>query len=147
MGEPKVVLVTGATSGIGKATAELLAAKGYRVFGTSRAPAGKAGNGFELLQLDVTSDEMRRMRIAREARCFTASGPRAWPVIARSGGALFIRAYERGERVHLAMLARGYDGRLPALSDVPATARDWTLAAALPAAALVTCAMAWGMSP
>jgi NAD(P)-dependent dehydrogenase (short-subunit alcohol dehydrogenase family) len=53
----KVVLVTGATSGIGKATAELLAAKGYRVFGTSRDPAGKIGNGFELLQLDVTSDE------------------------------------------------------------------------------------------
>jgi NAD(P)-dependent dehydrogenase (short-subunit alcohol dehydrogenase family) len=55
--EPKVVLVTGATSGIGKATAELLAAKGYRVFGTSRDPAGKTGNGFELLRLDVSSDE------------------------------------------------------------------------------------------
>jgi NAD(P)-dependent dehydrogenase (short-subunit alcohol dehydrogenase family) len=54
--ESKVVLVTGATAGIGKATAELLAAKGYRVFGTSRDPAGKTGSGFELLQLDVSSD-------------------------------------------------------------------------------------------
>lgn len=54
--ESKVVLVTGATSGIGKATAELLAARGYRVFGTSRDPRGKTGDGFELLQLDVTSD-------------------------------------------------------------------------------------------
>jgi NAD(P)-dependent dehydrogenase (short-subunit alcohol dehydrogenase family) len=57
MGGQKVVLVTGATSGIGKATAELLGSKGYRVFGTSRDPAWKVGNGFELLQLDVTSDE------------------------------------------------------------------------------------------
>jgi NAD(P)-dependent dehydrogenase (short-subunit alcohol dehydrogenase family) len=53
----EVVLVTGATSGIGKATAELLAASGYRVFGTSRDPAGKTASGYELLQLEVSSDE------------------------------------------------------------------------------------------
>ena len=51
-----VVLITGATSGIGKAAAELLAARGYRVFGTSRDPAGKTSRGFELVQLDVTLD-------------------------------------------------------------------------------------------
>lgn len=51
-----VVLISGATSGIGKATAELLAERGYRVFGTSRKPAGKKGLGFELVQLDVTSE-------------------------------------------------------------------------------------------
>ena len=38
---------------------------------------------------------------------------RQWPVLARSIGSLFIRSYERGERVHLAMLSRGSTGRMP----------------------------------
>jgi cobalt/nickel transport system permease protein len=38
--------------------------------------------------------------------------PRHWPALARTLGALFVRSYERGERVHLAMLARGYDGTM-----------------------------------
>ena len=35
--------------------------------------------------------------------------PRHWPALGRTLGALFVRSYERGERVHLAMLSRGYD--------------------------------------
>lgn len=66
--------------------------------------------GFMIRYLDVVTGEMRRMRIARESRGFTGRGVRAWPVYARAAGALFIRSYERGERVHLAMLSRGYDG-------------------------------------
>jgi cobalt/nickel transport system permease protein len=69
--------------------------------------------GFMIRYLDVVTTEMRRMRIARESRGFTARNPRHWPVLARSAGALFIRSYERGERVHLAMLSRGYTGRMP----------------------------------
>ena len=69
--------------------------------------------GFMIRYLDVVTDEMRRMHVARESRGFRARDPRQWPVIAKSAGALFIRSYERGERVHLAMLSRGYDGRLP----------------------------------
>lgn len=68
---------------------------------------------FMVRYLDVVTDEMRRMRIAREARGFNARNPKHWPVLARSAGALFIRSYERGERVHLAMLSRGYTGRMP----------------------------------
>jgi cobalt/nickel transport system permease protein len=69
--------------------------------------------GFMVRYLDVVTEEMRRMRIARESRGFTGRGVRTWPVVARTAGALFIRSYERGERVHLAMLSRGHQGGLP----------------------------------
>jgi cobalt/nickel transport system permease protein len=69
--------------------------------------------GFMIRYLDVVTTEMQRMKVARESRGFTARNPRHWPVLARSAGALFIRSYERGERVHLAMLSRGYTGRMP----------------------------------
>ncbi|GAA4372151.1 cobalt ECF transporter T component CbiQ [Nocardioides caricicola] len=68
---------------------------------------------FMVRYLDVVTGEMQRMKVARESRGFTARNPRHWPILARSAGALFIRSYERGERVHLAMLSRGYTGRMP----------------------------------
>ncbi|MDI6911593.1 cobalt ECF transporter T component CbiQ [Nocardioides sp.] len=74
---------------------------------------------FMVRYLDVVGGEMQRMRVARESRGFSARDPRHWPVLARSAGALFIRSYERGERVHLAMLSRGYTGRMPAEDSRP----------------------------
>jgi cobalt/nickel transport system permease protein len=71
--------------------------------------------GFMLRYLDVVTAEMTRMTRAMRSRGCDPRSPRHWPVLARSLGALFIRSYERGERVHLAMLARGYDGTVPAL--------------------------------
>jgi cobalt/nickel transport system permease protein len=69
--------------------------------------------GFMLRYLEVVGDDLRRQQIALASRGFSARNPRHWPVLARSAGALFIRSYERGERVHLAMLSRGYTGRMP----------------------------------
>ena len=52
----KIALVTGASSGIGQATAELLAQAGYKVYGTSRRGGEGGGRSFEMLPLDVTDD-------------------------------------------------------------------------------------------
>lgn len=91
---------------------------------------------FMLRYADVVTSELHRMRIARESRGFRARDPRQWGVLAQSAGTLFIRSYERGERVHLAMLSRGYSGRMPVAGDAGARAHEWLAAAALPSLAL-----------
>ncbi|MBB5776947.1 cobalt ECF transporter T component CbiQ [Nonomuraea jabiensis] len=98
---------------------------------------------FMLRYMDVIVDEMRRMRVARESRGFEARDLRHVPVIARSAGALFIRSYERGERVHLAMLSRGYTGKMPIIQDISASVRQWGIALALPAVALAVWGLSW----
>jgi short-subunit dehydrogenase len=55
----QTVLVTGASSGIGQATAQLLSERGFNVYGTSRKPTGK------LIPLDVRSDDSVRACVER----------------------------------------------------------------------------------
>ena len=68
--------------------------------------------GFMIRYLDVVTADLGRMITAMRSRGVDPRSPRHWPALARTLGALFVRSYERGERVHLAMLSRGYDGTL-----------------------------------
>lgn len=90
---------------------------------------------FMFRYLNVINDELGRMRIARESRGFDARGIRSWPILAQTVGALFIRSYERGERVYLAMLSRGYTGSMPKLSDNSES--NWLRALLLPITAIL----------
>jgi len=66
----------------------------------------------------VLVDEVMRMKQARDSRNF--GGRRLWQIrtIGSMIGTLFIRSYERGERVYAAMLARGFDGQIRTLSQL-----------------------------
>lgn len=68
MTKVKIALVTGASSGIGEATAQRLAKAGYKVYGTSRRAAQAGNRPFEMLALDVTSDESVAAAVAEVIR-------------------------------------------------------------------------------
>jgi cobalt/nickel transport system permease protein len=96
-----------------------------------------------LRYVDVIAGEARRMRLARIAR---GHDPRfLWQAgaTAKGIGTLFVRAYERGERVHLAMLSRGWTGRMPRLSDDVTTRRQWLTGLAPVAVAAALAVTGW----
>ena len=98
--------------------------------------------------VDVLGAEVGRMRMARLSRGDSPRTLHQAGAIATSVGTLFLRSYERGERVYLAMLSRGYSGTVPDLAigsggAARAPARVW-VAAMLPATAAVLVALsAW----
>jgi cobalt/nickel transport system permease protein len=93
---------------------------------------------FMIRYLDVIAGEMRRTRIAMTARGYDPSWVAQIRPLATAAGALFIRSYERGERVHQAMLARGFVGEFPDASDDQAGVVRWWPAMAPVAVAWVT---------
>src|SRR3990167_7050823 len=60
----KTAIVTGASSGIGRATAEALAQRGFNVFGTSRRAASTGSTQVSMLACDVTEDESVKGMVA-----------------------------------------------------------------------------------
>lgn len=61
MPNPRAVLITGASSGVGQSTARLLSQHGFTVFGTSRNPSNADSiPGVEMLSLDVRADDSVR---------------------------------------------------------------------------------------
>lgn len=88
--------------------------------------------GFMYRYLAVLGDEASRMLRARASRSATAPGGRAgggigWRarVTGQMVGSLFIRSYERSERIYAAMQARGFDGTFRHLSARPITPAGW----------------------
>jgi cobalt/nickel transport system permease protein len=89
---------------------------------------------FMLRYLQVLADESHRMKVARLSRGYDPRFLWQARAFAAGIGALFLRAYERGERVYVAMLSRGYTGRLPQVAGVPVASRgQWLAGLVVPA--------------
>ncbi|TCC26208.1 cobalt ECF transporter T component CbiQ [Kribbella sindirgiensis] len=97
---------------------------------------------FMVRYLSVVSDDLHRMRVARESRGYNGGKVGHLKAVAGGVGALFVRSFERGERVHLAMRSRGYTGQMPLLSVSGATRTQWLegLAISLAAVAIAVAA-------
>jgi cobalt/nickel transport system permease protein len=80
----------------------------------------------------VLGRQLHALRVSVASRAPALRGIGLVRLYGNLGGAMVVRAYERGERVHAAMLARGFDGTLP-------TDRHTTFGA--PEALLITCSL------
>jgi cobalt/nickel transport system permease protein len=103
--------------------------------------------GFMFRYAFVMADETSRVLRARAARSAETVGRRhpspLWQgrVAGHMVGSMFLRSLERSERVHAAMLARGYNGQTPRLAQRLMRRADWAALAA--AALLLPVLLAW----
>ena len=105
-----------------------------------------ASPAFMIRYVEVIAGELRRMRVARHLEGLRPALALAGAGGRRSAGTLFIRSYERGERVYLAMASRGYGGTMPDRpSDRRAPRGPWLVALALLAAGAVVAARRAGV--
>jgi cobalt/nickel transport system permease protein len=103
-----VVLATGVLSATTPAAEIVAGLERLRVPPTFTAIGALAAR-----YLQVVLDELRRVNTARRARADDARWLWQTRAVAQSTGALAVRCLDRGERVHGAMLARGWEGRMP----------------------------------
>jgi cobalt/nickel transport system permease protein len=133
---------------LGAATSIVLAATTevpdlIRGLGALRVPAVLVSiAAFMVRYLELIAEELGRMRMAMSARGYDPSWLGQAKPIATAAGAMFVRSYERGERVHSAMLARGYTGTMPDLEPATTSRPDWFLAMSLPLAGLIVAVIA-----
>ena len=124
------------------------------LYGLDRLHAPRAFTaitGFMIRYGEVIVGEARRMRIARLSRGYDPRWIWQARAMASSAGTLFVRSFERGERIHVAMVARGFTGSLPEASDTGASGsaevgqrrRAWTVALLFPAVAAAAALTAW----
>ncbi|HZJ48797.1 MAG TPA: cobalt ECF transporter T component CbiQ [Acidimicrobiia bacterium] len=102
--------------------------------------------GFAVRYIDIVTSDFARMRIALASRGYRARSIAAWGVYARTIGAMFMRTYERGERVYLAMLSRVYRGTMPAIDGIPVPGAQWFAAAVFVGSAMAVMIMSRTMS-
>jgi cobalt/nickel transport system permease protein len=90
----------------------------------------------------VLMDEMMRMKQARDSRNFGGSRLYQLRIIGNMIGTLFIRSYERGERVYSAMLARGFDGEVRTIRTLRFSRNDVYFAVSF-GLVLIMCGVFW----
>ena len=95
--------------------------------------------------LFVIVEEVHRLRTALAARAYRPRNALQTRPIGKAVTALFLRTYSRGERVHMAMLARGYRGTMHALDPLAFRAIDGVFVAAL-AGSLIVVRIAVGLA-
>ncbi len=101
--------------------------------------------GFMVRYLDVVIGELQRMRVALRSRGYAPRWIGESRALAATAGTLFVRSYERGERVYLAMLSRGFTGSLPDLGAGGAPAAQWLGSVAVGVVAAALAAAGWAL--
>jgi len=86
--------------------------------------------------LQVLRERAAALAASARARGYGPRSPRRVAVGGSMLGALLLRSLDRAERVHAAMLARGYTGRLPSTRVLAMGPLDWVVGALVPLGAL-----------